>query len=249
VGYSVWTAAEKPELSDAFDELTGEIWPEYNRHGDVLRPNWERLWEVAIDFQLVLVDDDSGEAVAQIHSIPCLWNGTVDGLPPGIDDVLVDGLRLAEERGDANALSALAIEIAPAHQGGGLSRIAVETLVSLARSHGLADVVVPLRPTWKERYPLTPIERYVTWRREDGLPFDPWLRVHVRLGADVLAPSPRSLRITGTVAEWEEWTGIAFPESGTYVFPHGLAPVAIDREADLGSYWEPNVWLRHRANG
>ena len=30
-----------------------------------------------------------------------------------------------------------------------------------------------------------------------------------------------------------------------YVFPHGLAPVDIDREADLGAYWEPNVWMIH----
>ena len=89
------------------------------------------------------------------------------------------------------------------------------------------------------------LERYADWRREDGLPFDPWLRVHARLGADVLRPEPESLRITGTVAEWEEWTAMAFPESGQYVFPGGLAPVAIDREADVGAYWEPNVWMRH----
>jgi hypothetical protein len=53
------------------------------------------------------------------------------------------------------------------------------------------------------------------------------------------------MRITGTVAEWESWTGLAFPESGDYVFPEGLAPVAIDRASDRGSYWEPNVWMIH----
>ena len=31
------------------------------------------------------------------------------------------------------------------------------------------------------------------------------------------------MRISGTVAEWEEWTETAFPESGEYVFPRGLA--------------------------
>jgi hypothetical protein len=39
---------------------------------------------------------------------------------------------------------------------------------------------------------------------------------------------------------------MAFPASGDYVFPAGLAPVAIDRDADVGTYWEPNVWLIHR---
>jgi hypothetical protein len=53
------------------------------------------------------------------------------------------------------------------------------------------------------------------------------------------------MRITGTVAEWEEWTGTRFPGDGQYTFPEGLAPVEIDREHDRGSYWEPNVWIVH----
>src|SRR4029079_16625356 len=85
---------------------------------------------------------------------------------------------------------------------------------ALARRHGLRRLIAPVRPSWKERYPITPIERYVTWRRADGQLFDPWMRLHERLGARVSTPLPRSMRITGTVAEWEEWTGLAFPEDG-----------------------------------
>ena len=51
-------------------------------------------------------------------------------------------------------------------------------------AHGLDALIAPVRPTWKERYPLTPIERYVLWRREDGLPYDPWLRTHERVGGE-----------------------------------------------------------------
>jgi hypothetical protein len=35
--------------------------------------------------------------------------------------------------------------------------------------------------------------------------------------------------ISGTVAEWEEWTGMRFPDSGAYVVPGALVPVDIDR--------------------
>jgi hypothetical protein len=118
-------------------------------------------------------------------------------------------------------------------------------MIAIAREHGLDGVVAPVRPSWKERYPLTAIERYARWRRPDGLLFDPWMRVHERLGAVVLKPEPHSLRITGTVAEWESWTGLTLPESGRYVFSQGLAPLEVDREADVGRYWEPNVWMRH----
>lgn len=50
--------------------------------------------------------------------------------------------------------------------------------------------------------------------------------------------------MSGTVAEWEEWTGLALPESGPYVVPAALVPIQIDRERDEGVYREPNVWVR-----
>jgi hypothetical protein len=123
----------------------------------------------------------------------------------------------------------------------------IQAMRALAAEHGFGAALAPLRPVWKERYPLAAIDRYAAWTRADGLPFDPWIRAHVALGARMLRPEPRSLRISGTVADWEGWTGMAFPETGEYVFPQGLAPLAIDREADTGLYFEPNVWVVHTA--
>lgn len=169
------------------------------------------------------------------------WDGTVEDLPEGIDGAIARGF----DEGGGNVLCALLIAVPRAKQGGGVSRVALEAMVETARRHALGAVIAPVRPSWKERYPLTPIERYAEWTREDGLPFDPWMRVHARLGAEILRPVPRSLRITGTVSEWESWIELALPESGEYVFPHGLATLRVDCDADLGSYWEPNVWMQH----
>jgi hypothetical protein len=72
------------------------------------------------------------------------------------------------------------------------------------------------------------------------------MRVHWRLGAEILKPAPHSMVIAGSVAEWEEWTGMHFPESGSYVVPGALQPITIDRERDSGLYHDPNVWMRHR---
>jgi len=71
--------------------------------------------------------------------------------------------------------------------------------------------------------------------------------IDATLAARIRPAIPRSLHITGTVGEWETWTRMAFPETGDYVFPAGLATVRIDRERDLGEYWEPNVWIIHQA--
>jgi hypothetical protein len=167
-------------------------------------------------------------------------------LPEGIDAVIEGGVRLREQQGQANTLSALAAIVSPAQQRSGLSRAIIEGMGTLAARHGLGNLIAPVRPSLKSMYPLTPIERYVRWTREDGMPFDPWLRVHYRMGADLLRVAPHSLRITGSVAEWEKWTGMAFPESGSYIVPDALQPVDIDREEDCGRYWEPNVWMHHR---
>jgi GNAT superfamily N-acetyltransferase len=241
----VATAAERRDVWARADGLDTDVWPEYNRHGDVLNEYWGSLDEEFAEFQFVLYDEETDELLAEGHTIPFHWDGTVAGLPAGIDGVVADAFRQRAAGRAPTALSALAIEVPPERQRGGLSGRMLAAMLEIAARHGLGDLVAPLRPTWKERYALTPIERYVRWTREDGLPFDPWIRLHVRLGGEILHPEPRSLRITGTVAEWEEWTGMAFPESGAYVFPHGLAPLEVDREANRASYWEPNVWMRH----
>lgn len=237
-----FTFAQRPELWDGLEDLSRDVWPEYNRHGDVLNRYWSRLYDELPGFQAVLVDDDD-TVLAEVHSAPCRWDGTAGGLPAGIDGAIA----AAFERGDGepDTLCALAVEVVPVTQGRGVSSHALRTFRSLATGAGLGAVIVPVRPSLKERYPLVAIERYASWRRDDGLPFDPWLRTHERAGGRIVRPEPHSLRITGTVAQWESWTGMAFPDDGDYVFPHGLAPVSIDRGADRGSYWEPNVWVVH----
>ncbi|HXY43274.1 MAG TPA: hypothetical protein VEH29_03730, partial [Acidimicrobiales bacterium] len=95
----------------------------------------------------------------------------------------------------------------------------------------------------KDRYPLTPIEQYAHWARPDGLPFDPWIRVHARLGGKVLRPEAESLEIEAPVADWETWIGLELPADGDYIFPGGLAPLTV--KDGVGLYFEPNVWMLH----
>jgi len=178
--------------------------------------------------------------VGRGRTIPLRWDGTEADLPPGIDAA---GIRALEDGAPATALCALAAEVVPGHQGQGLSRRLILAMADVARSIGVAPLLAPLRPTWKDRYPITPIESYAMWRRPDGLAFDPWIRTHESLGGVIVRPEPRSLRITAPATAWESWTGICFPEDGEYVFPRGLAPL---RVADgTGRYYEPNVWMRH----
>jgi len=241
VAVVIATAAERPELLEPAWQRTRDTMPEYNNHGDVLNEYWPRLTDERPDFQFHLVDEEDA-ILARARSVPLRWDGTIRDLPAGIDGAIARGF----DEGGANVLCALVIMVPNDVQSRGISRLAVQGMAEIARRHGLGSLIAPVRPSWKERYPLVPIERYAGWRRPDGLLFDPWMRVHERLGATVLKPEPQSLRITGTVGEWESWTAMSFPESGGYWLPRGLTTLHVDRDEDRGSYWEPNVWLHHR---
>jgi hypothetical protein len=123
----------------------------------------------------------------------------------------------------------------------------VNAMRGAAKNAGLRELIAPVRPTLKASYPLTPIERYVLWRRDDGSHFDPWIRLHERVGGEILAPAPRSMTLVEPVAVWEEWTEMRLPEDGDYVFPGGLAPLHV--RDGVGTHVEPNVWLRHSLPG
>ena len=195
----------------------------------------------------MLYDEERQEVIAEGHTIPCDWDGTPDGLGDGIDAMLAAAFIARADGRSATALCALAAEVRPRFQGGGLASRMLDAMTEIARDSGLDELIAPVRPCFKDRYPITPIEEYVAWTREDGELFDPWIRIHTRRGEQIVKPIPHSMRITGTIAEWEEWTGMSFPGDGHYTFAAGLAPVEIDHKHDRGSYWEPNVWIVHAA--
>jgi GNAT superfamily N-acetyltransferase len=235
-----YTASERPDLWGNARSLFGGVWPEYNLHANDSAKYFGTLFPLHAHLQILFFDLATDEVVARGRTIPFWWDGSLDDLPTGIDAV---GLRAVEDSRAPTALSALAAEVALDRQGEGLSRLLIQAMAEVARTAGLAPLVAPVRPSWKDRYPLTPIERYARWKRDDGLPFDPWLRVHARLGATTIRPEPKSMRIEAPVNEWEHWTAMTFPEDGEYVFPFGLSPLSI--KSGVGSYWEPNVWMLH----
>ena len=241
---AVHTAAERPDLWER-GIGSDQVWPEYNLHGDVLNRWWHLLDEEFPEYQFVLYDDEADAVLAEGHTGPLWWDGSDATLSDGIDSSIEEIFRRHRAGEPVNTLCALAAEIPREGRARGLAVPILEAMRAIASRQGLTHLIAPVRPSMKDRYPLTPIERYVAWRREDGQLVDPWMRVHERLGARVATPVPRSLHITGTVQEWEAWTEMAFPETGDYVFPEGLAVLHVDRSRDLGDYWEPNIWMVH----
>jgi hypothetical protein len=242
MGLRLYTLNQRPDLAVAIDQLSDRSWPRFLLSNPI--PGWDLLFDLFAQHQLLLCDS-SDQLIAVGHTVPLHWDGEVVTLPMTIREIFARAHHTCLQQQTPNTFAAIAAMVDPAHHGQNLSRMMVEEMKAATERYACTSLIIPVRPTWKSRYPLTPMERYVEWRRPDGAYFDPWLRVHGHLRAEGLAVAPQAETIEGSVQDWEEWTGMAFPESGSYVVPGALQPVQIDCERNHGLYLDPNYWMKH----
>jgi GNAT superfamily N-acetyltransferase len=241
----IMTLRQRQDLVDQVDALHDMTWDEFLSGAPW--DHWDSLFDIFDNYQVLLCE--ARDVVVGVgHTVPFTWSGATEDLPDMLDEVIARALDDRQCGRTPTALCALAAIVRPTHQNRGLSSVMLRSMLSLAAEQHVQWLVVPVGPVLKHRYPITPMERYARWKRADGSPFDPWIRVHWSLGAEQLCVAPRTAVCTGTVAEWEEWTGMSFPESGLYVVPGALQPVEIDRERDIGRYEDPGVWMKHRVS-
>ena len=239
------TRREQPDLGMRFYPQKKRIWAGFMFEDVISNKYWNQyVNETYPDFQQYLLNE-AGDPIAVAQALPLTWDGTMAGLPVGWNDCFLRAAADIEAGRVPNTLAGLEIAIQPEYHGQGISYRMIEALRDKAREHAFQAVIVAVRPSWKMRYPLAPMERYVRWKREDGAPFDPWLRAHWRSGGEILKIAHPSMLIEGSIEQWEEWTGLMFPESGDYVVPEALVPVNIDLDMNIGRYIEPNVWVHH----
>lgn len=245
IAYCVATLSERPDLLNPHQETGGSAWPEFMLHDPVAIANWGKMMSYFAGDQLSLLVDDRIAAV--VNMVPLKVDTDFRKLSDrGVDWGVEKSVSDHEADIRPNALMGLQVVVAKEFRGKRLSGIATREIIAHARQRELEFVVLPVRPNEKHHYPLIPMEDYIHWKNTEGLPFDSWLRVHKRLGGEMIGTCPQSMIIPGSVAEWQEWTGQDFPGSGQYIVPFALNPVDVDIELDRGIYIEPNVWVVHR---
>ena len=225
--------------------MSAGLWPAYLKT-QALLTYWDELYSPSLSrFQTIATDAATGEVIAVGNSVPFFQAQDTPLPDTGWDWVIEQGVSAARDGTPVNSLSALAVTISPAHRGSGLAVQLLNAMKPPARAMELTDMVAPVRPTLKARYQLQDFATYCGWRRPDGELFDPWLRTHERLGASIIGPANRSMTVTAAITDWENWTGLRFPATGAYAISGALAPLQISLETGLGTYEEPNLWMRH----
>lgn len=241
----VSSLADRP---DRYEEFAGmaDSWPEFVTHDLVGNHHYGRIPRELPEFVL-FAEDERGEIVAQGYSVPFALDAEDRGQLParGWDEVLLWAFADLRRGMRPDTVSAIAITVRPDLQGQGLSGRMLSAMRDNARAHGFGEVVAPVRPSAKHFEPHTPVEEYAHRVRPDGLPHDPWLRVHARAGATIDSVAPASMTVVGPLEQWRRWTGLPFDTQGDVEVPGALVPVRCEPERGYAVYVEPNVWMRH----
>ncbi|MEU2319971.1 N-acetyltransferase [Streptomyces althioticus] len=243
--YKITSLAERPDRARDVWEMA-DSWPEFVIADLVGSACFPRI-AAELPAYVLFAEDERGEVVATAHSVPFALHAPGRGSLPvsGWDQVLVWAFADLRTGVRPDTVSAIAVTVTPEAQGRGLSALVLAAMRDNARAHGFTEVVAPVRPSAKHLEPRTPVEEYVRRVRPDGLPEDPWMRVHARAGATVERVAPASMTVSASLDQWRHWTGLPFDTSGPVEVPRVLVPVHCDVERDHAVYVEPNVWMRH----
>ncbi len=246
VQYEMVNLKQKPELREKDIWLNNLAFPEFVLHDKLLTKHWQRLKDIYPDHQWLMIKDRN--VLATINTFPLHYPvAKLSKLPHGgVRWVVTTSLDNHLKNKKPNIVAGGLVSINPEFKNKGISHAIVTEMKRFSKAYNYEALIIPLRPSLKKLYPLTPIKNYMNWKTNEGLAFDPWLRAHVKQGAQIIRHCLRSSITENTIEKWEEWTNMKYPEDGTYVVQGGLSPLTINHAKKLGTYIEPNIWISHQ---
>jgi hypothetical protein len=247
VALTIHNRGQDPEIFRTVDHADFDrSWPLFMQN-DPTGDLYYRDVDAVADYVLLATDGD-GMPVAKAYSAPFgFGTGHRLELPDAGWDEVIRWQHFDRLSGrERNAATALEIVIRKENQGSGIAATMVQALRDNAFRLGHDVLYAPVRPSQKSAEPHTPMSEYAFRVRDDSLPYDAWLRVHVRAGGRIVKVCPTSMTIPGTLAQWRAWTGLPFDTDGPVIVEGALSPVQVSVTHDVAVYIEPNVWVEHR---
>lgn len=232
------------EQRKQYDLADKSAFPAVISESTIVKQYFPKLQEYFPTFQRVLLDKDS-HVIGFINTIPFNFEGELDTLPDrGWDWMFERAVLGFENQIEPNYLGGLQVIISQKYRGQGYSKPIINHAKSFCKSLGFRNLIIPIRPTRKHELPSMSMETYMELTENEEI-YDPWIRTHVRSGAQIIKICEQSMIIEGDIKFWSAILGQPVMESGQYQLDGALSLVMIDSENDHGQYIEPNIWIKY----
>jgi hypothetical protein len=175
---------------------------------------------------------NSRELLGSAITMRIKWDGSIDDLPGGWEDTV---RRCYKDCGDpggkgCNTIVGMLVFTLSHVRNKGLSTLFLDEMAGLGRGCGYDHMLVPaLAPIQFERvFAGKPFAELASMRRDDGLPSDYWVRLHVRKGARILGYSAESHRFAMSTGDFHTYiSSDPVDKSGSHV-------VRLNRDMSFG---------------
>lgn len=238
------------DLNDAlFEQYKSSVYSSFPKvifQSEVVKHCWPSIEKYFPEFQLFLVDDNE-RLIGFINTMPIFWDRPIDDLPDdGWDWLVKKGIVGFENGIKPNCLGGLQIIVAKDQLGKGYSKILIAEGKKLMERFGFENFIIPIRPTFKSKYPEMKMDDYINFKPE-GKTYDPWIRTHLSSGAEIIKVCYNAMNITGDISYWEDLMSQKIIKTGNYIVDGALNPVRMNLENDIGEYREANIWINYSA--
>jgi hypothetical protein len=210
--------------------------------------------QTALDWIALVTSGPGGpesELVAHGVTTRFSWNGNPSTLPRGwmgvvrqsYEDSIIGTTR-------SNTIVGLFINAEKRFQKSGFAAHVTRAMKRIAKDAGLEHLIIPLRlPTrYEPQNAKLPYEEFALRKREDGHYQDHWLRMHTRLGAEVIGMSSVSHQHALHPADLDQQLHCGLKDkTGDYLVKWNdeYYNVFVDVEREYAIMNQGCVWVRH----
>ncbi len=232
------------DQKDQYRQAVLDGFPEIIHKSPVILKYWKSVERYFPKCQLFAINE-LGDVVGFINSIPFYWDDALDKLPrEGWDWMLVKGVKDYESNVKPNSLGGLQIIVSKNYLGQGYSKVIINKAKQLVKDFSFDHLLIPIRPIYKSRHPHMSMTEYMEYRVDDKI-YDPWIRTHLKGGAEIINICDKAMHIYGDLAFWEGIMKREIHKSGSYIVKGALNPVEIEVSKDYGEYFEDNIWISY----
>jgi len=233
----------KKQLDQYIDGIA-KAFPQLLSESPIIKRFWSKLEQYYPEHQHFLISPE-GELIGFINTVPFQLKERLDELPDeGWDWMLTKGISDFENKQEPNLLGGLQVIVREEFQNLGYSRQIIKHCKEVLESSKLLNLVIPIRPTKKHLFPTMSMTDYMNYKKESEI-FDPWIRTHLKGGAQIVKVCERSMTIKGDIGFWEKIMNKKITKSGDHILDGALHPIRIDLKNNIGEYREPNIWIKY----